>query len=68
MPNINIQDYSWFKEKKSALVGLIRESSRIINDISLTQHAKGLSQLGLKVDNDTFKIQVIGTFNNGKST
>lgn len=64
----NYQDYTWFKEKKNALVGLIKESSQIINDISLTQYAEGLKQLGSKVDNDTFKIQIVGTFNNGKST
>lgn len=64
----NFQDYSWFREKKSALVGLIRESSGIINNISLTQYAEGLCQLGQKVDSDTFKIQIVGTFKNGKST
>lgn len=50
------------------MVGLIRESSEVINDISLTQYAEGLKQLGSKVDNDTFKIQIVGTFKNGKST
>lgn len=64
----NYQDYTWFKEKKNALVGLIKESSEVINDISLTQYAEGLKQLGSKVDNDTFKIQIVGTFKNGKST
>lgn len=62
------EDYSWFREKKDTLVELIRESSGIINDISLTQYADGLRQLGTKVDNDTFKIQIVGTFKNGKST
>lgn len=64
----NFQDYSWFRERKDSLVGLIRESSGIINDISLTQYAEGLRQLGTKVDADTFKIQIVGTFKNGKST
>lgn len=64
----NFQDYSWFREKKDELVGLIRESSGIIDDISLAQYAEGLRQLGQKVDSDTFKIQIVGTFKNGKST
>lgn len=64
----NFQDYSWFREKKDDLVRLIRESSGIIDDISLTQYAEGLRQLGSKIDNDTFKIQIVGTFKNGKST
>ncbi len=64
----NFQDYSWFREKKGALVNLINESSSTINDISLTQYAEGLRQLGQKVNSDTFKIQIVGTFKNGKST
>ncbi len=64
----NFQNYSWFREKKDDLVRLIRESSGIIDNISLTQYAEGLRQLGSKVDNDTFKIQIVGTFKNGKST
>lgn len=71
MPNYQdytYQDYTWFKKKKNELVDLISESSEVINDISLTQYAKGLQQLGSKVDRDTFKIQIVGTFNNGKST
>lgn len=63
----NFNDYSWFREKKDALVGFIRESSGIINDISLTKYADGLRQLATKVDNDSFKIQIVGTFKNGKS-
>lgn len=64
----NFQDYSWFRGKKDALVSLINESSSVMKDISLTKYADGLSQLGEKVNNDTFKIQVVGTFKNGKST
>ena len=64
----NFQDYSWFRERKDVLVGLIKESSGTIDDISLTQYAEGLRQLGTKVEADTFKIQIVGTFKNGKST
>ena len=64
----NFQDYSWFRERKDVLVGLIKESSGTIDDISLTQYAEGLRQLGTKVEADTFKIQIVGTLKNGKST
>lgn len=64
----NFQDYSNFKQRKDELVSMIKESSEIIDGISLTQSAEGLRQLGLKVDNDSFKIQIVGTFKNGKST
>lgn len=64
----HFQDYSWFREKKAALVHLIQQSSGVIDDISLTQYADALRQLGSKVDNDTFRIQIVGTFKNGKST
>lgn len=64
----NFENYIFFKNKKNTLVNLINESSSIISDISLTQYAEGLRQLGQKLDNDTFRIQIVGTFKNGKST
>lgn len=64
----NSNDFSWYKEKKDIIVGLLRDSSATIKDISLDQYAEILRQLERKVDNDTFRIQIVGTFNNGKST
>lgn len=62
------QQYSQFNEKKRALVDLINKSSNILGQISLPRYAEILKQLASKIDNDTFKIQIVGTFKNGKST
>lgn len=64
----NFNDFSWYKEKKDIIVDLLRKSSGIIEDISLDQYAEALRQLERKVGNDTFRIQIVGTFKNGKST
>lgn len=61
-------NYILFKKRKEELVNFIKESSDILNKISLNQHANGLDTLGQKVNSDTFRIQIIGTFKNGKST
>lgn len=64
----NYQQYSWFKEKKNELSSLMHESSGIINTLAMPQFASRLKQLGEKVSSDSFKIQIVGTFKNGKST
>lgn len=64
----NYQEYTWFKEKKSNLANLLNESSAIIKELAMPQFAANLKQLRDKVNNDSFKIQIIGTFKNGKST
>lgn len=64
----NFNDFSWYKEKKDIIVDMLRKSSGIIEDISLDQYAEALRQLERKVGNDTFRIQIVGTFKNGKST
>lgn len=65
--NLN-HEYVWFKEKKSDLAKMLGESSEIINDLAMPQFAENLKQLSDKVNNDSFKIQIVGTFKNGKST
>lgn len=64
----HFNDYAKFKNEKNTIVGLINESAEVVNDISLTQYAEGLNTLSKKVDSDSFKIQIVGTFKNGKST
>lgn len=64
----NYQGYAWFKEKRSNLAQMLGESSTIIKDLAMPQFADNLKQLSEKVNNDSFKIQIVGTFKNGKST
>ncbi len=62
------QEYTDFKEKKARLATLLKSSADVINDLAMPQFAANLKSLGEKVDSDTFKIQIVGTFKNGKST
>ena len=64
----NYGQYAAFLEKRKALAGMLDKSSEVIQNLNMNQFGENLKQLSGKVDNDTFKIQVVGTFKNGKST
>ena len=64
----NINQYAAFLEKRKTLADILDRSSAVIHDLNMSQFGQNLKQLAGKVDNDTFKIQVVGSFNNGKST
>lgn len=64
----NYSQYTWFREKKTELSKLMADSSSIIDQLSMTKFADRLKQLSANVADDTFKIQIVGTFKNGKST
>lgn len=66
--NEELGKYSWFKVKKDLLASLLLESAQTIEELSMSQFAGKLQQLSEKVSNDSFKIQIVGTFKNGKST
>lgn len=57
-----------FRVQRERLGGMLSEASEVINDLNMSTASDNLDKLGKKVNNDTFKIQVIGTFKNGKST
>lgn len=57
-----------FRIQRERLGGMLSDASEIINDLNMSSASENLDKLSKKVNNDTFKIQVIGTFSNGKST
>lgn len=57
-----------FRIQKERLGGMLSDASEVINDLNMSSASENLDKLSKKVNNDTFKIQVIGTFKNGKST
>lgn len=57
-----------FRVQKERLGGMLSDASEVINDLNMSSASENLNKLSKKVNNDTFKIQVIGTFSNGKST
>jgi len=60
--------YQDYKEKQTKLAGLIEETSKIIAGLKMEQYSKSLDGLSKKIAADNLKIQVLGTFKNGKST
>lgn len=57
-----------FRIQKERLGNMLANASAAINDLNMSSASDNLDKLSKKVNNDTFKIQVIGTFKNGKST
>lgn len=60
--------YETFSKQKQNLAELLGSSSRIISSLNMNQYEKNLRALEAKVHDDSFKIMVVGTFKNGKST
>lgn len=57
-----------FRVQKEHLGDMLSQTSDVISELNLPKDGENLDKLSKKVNNDTFKIQVIGTFKNGKST
>lgn len=64
----NFDKYIHFKEQREKLGKMLMVSSDVIKYLNMSNYSDSLSSLSEKVNNDTFKIQVVGTFKNGKST
>lgn len=57
-----------FRVQRERLGGMLCNASEIIKDLNMSTASDNLDKLSKKVNNDSFKIQVIGSFSNGKST
>lgn len=57
-----------FRVQRERLGSMLSNASEVINELNMSTASDNLDKLSKKVNNDTFKIQVIGTFKNGKST
>lgn len=66
--NKQYEQYAAFKEKQTELAGMLGEASDVIADLNMQQFRDNLKKLSDKVQNDSFKVQIVGTFKNGKST
>ena len=65
---LNQEELNRFRVQRERLSDMLSESSEVVNELNMSSASENLSKLSSKVNNDTFKIQVIGTFSNGKST
>lgn len=66
--NMGSQDYEPFKKKQIRLAQITKASTEVIKKLNMDNYAENLKSLEGKINNDTFKIQIVGTFKNGKST
>lgn len=57
-----------FRVQREHLGVMLSQASQVVSDLNMTTASEHLDQLSQKVKNDTFKIQVVGTFSRGKST
>lgn len=64
----NYDELAAYKEKRLKLVEMLNRSGRIISELNMNTFRESLEKLRTKVENDTFKVLVVGTFKNGKST
>ena len=62
------EKYASFKKRQDELSDILKESAQIIASLKMEHYKDNLDKLGDKVQNDAFKIMVVGTFKNGKST
>lgn len=65
---LNQEQLNRFREQKERLGAMLSDSSDVISELNMTSASDSLRKLSDKVSNDTFKIQVVGTFSNGKSS
>ncbi len=66
--NKQYAQYAAFKEKQTELARMLDDASEVICALNMQQFTDNLKKLSDKVQNDTFKVQIVGTFKNGKST
>ena len=60
--------YKNFADQKQLLSELMGQSADVIAALNMHQNQEGLNALQGKVGSESFKIMVVGTFKNGKST
>lgn len=65
---LNQEQLNKFREQKERLGAMLSDSADVISELNMASASENLSKLSEKVNNETFKIQVVGTFSNGKSS
>ena len=66
--NMGEQNYIPYKEKQKKLLSIIERAGGMISSLNMDSYKENLKKLSEKIENDSFKIQIVGTFKNGKST
>ena len=64
----NAENYAPYKAKQDKLNELLRRACDALAPLGVEHFSKSLESLRAKTENDSFKIQIVGNFKNGKST
>ena len=62
------KEYAEYRVKQTELADILQQASAVIDELNMKQMGEILKRLSKKVQNETFKVQIVGTFKNGKST
>ena len=65
--NMGEKNYGPYKEKQKKLSEIIKRASDLLGILNMDSHQENLDKVSEKIENDSFKIQIVGTFKNGKS-
>lgn len=68
MPHMMQNQYEQYIAKKTKITKLLEDADQVISTLSMEQFQQNLQQLRAKVESDIFRVLVLGTFKNGKST
>ena len=66
--NTQYREYAEYKERKEELAAMMSEASLVVSKLNMNQVRDNLQRLSKKIQNETFKVLIVGTFKNGKST
>ncbi len=66
--NSGSKNYEPFKKKQIRLSEIVKASTEVAKKLNMDNYVDNLRALEGKINNDSFKIQIVGTFKNGKST
>ena len=60
--------YKLHQQQQQEFAKLLAASAQVIENLGMLRRRDDLKRMAQKAQSDTFKIQVVGTFKNGKST
>jgi len=64
----SVSDYAKFKNLRLQLANFLSTASELTGELNMSSFTQKLQRLSNKISEEDFKIQIIGTFKNGKST
>ena len=62
------ESYKNYQQQRQTMEDLLGRASGVISTLNMGQYGENLKALQNKIHDDSFKIMVVGTFKNGKST